>query len=255
MAQLPATPLADCLELRWEVIRTCFLLRDRMGYFIGTWGSVAVRVEDGVLTTPSRMKYEDVKPEDLVVVDWEGKTLRGHRPPNPDVELHRQALLQRSDLAALIHSHSPWASVCACSHRSIPVLTDDMAAVIGGEVHCARYVPAGRDRDLARAAREAIGPDACAVLLANHGVVAGGRDPAEAVVAAQIVERAAMILIQAEALGGATPISEQHWRAERIRYLEQPSLPEQPQTLAIRSPAPSPEPPQMPQPSRTDRTQ
>jgi len=117
------------------------------------------------------------------------------------------------------------------------VLTDDMAAVIGGEVRCARYVPVGRDRDLARAARDAIGPDACAVLLANHGVMAGGRDPAEAAVAAQIVERAAMILIQAEALGGATPISEQHWRAERVRYLEQPLKPEEPQ------------------PSRADRTQ
>ncbi len=244
MAQPPATPLADCLELRWEVIRTCFQLRDRMGYFTGTWGSVAVRVDDGLLTTPFRMKYEDVKPEDLVVVDWEGKTLRGHRLPSPGVELHCQVLLQRPDLAALIHSHSPWASVCACSHRSIPVLTDDMAAVIGGEVRCARYVPVGRDRDLARAARDAIGPDACAVLLANHGVVAGGRDPAEAVVAAQIVERAAMILIQAEALGGATPISEQHWRAERMRYLEQPLKPDEPQSPSVRLPGPSPQPPQ-----------
>jgi L-fuculose-phosphate aldolase len=244
MVQPPATPLADCLELRWEVIRTCFLLRDRMGYFTGTWGSVAVRVDEGLLTTPLRMKYEDVKPEDLVVVDWEGKTLRGHRMPNPDVELHCQVMLHRPDLAALIHSHSPWASVCACSHRSIPVLTDDMAAVIGGEVRCARYVPVGRDRDLARAARDAIGPDACAVLLANHGVVAGGRDPAEAVVAAQIVERAAKILIQAEALGGATPISEQHWRAERIRYLEQPSKPEEPHSPSVRLPGPSPQPPQ-----------
>jgi L-fuculose-phosphate aldolase len=248
MAQPPTTPLSDGIELRWEVIRTCFLLRDRMSYFIGPWGSVAARVEDGVLATPSRMKYEDVKPEDLVVVDWEGKTLRGHRTPNTDVELHRQVLLQRLDLGASIHSHSPWASVCACSHRSIPVLTDDMAAVIGGEVHCARYVPVGRDRDLARAAREAIGPDACAVLLANHGVVAGGRDPAEAVVAAQIVERAAMILIQAEALGGVTPIAEQHWRAERTRYLEQPLKLEEPQPLPVWPSAPPTQPPQAPQP-------
>ncbi len=237
MVQPPVTPPPDGIELRWEVIRTCSLLRDRLGYFIGTWGSVAVRVEDGLLATPSRMKYEDVKPEDLVVVDWEGKPLRGHRTPNADMELHRQVLLQRPDLGAIIHSHSPWASVCACSHRSIPVLTDDMAAVIGGEVRCARYVPAGRDRDLARAARETIGPDACAVLLANHGVVAGARDLAEAVVAAQIVERAATILIQAEALGGVTPIAEQHWRAERMRYLQQPSKLEEPTPAPVRPPA------------------
>jgi L-fuculose-phosphate aldolase len=239
MIQTPVTPPPDGIELRWEVIRTCSLLRDRLGYFIGTWGSVAVRIEAGLLVTPSRIKYEDVKPEDLVVVDWEGRPLRGHRVANPDVDLLRQVLLERTDLGALVHSHSPWASVCACSHRSIPVLTDDMAAVIGGEVRCARYIPAGREQDLARAARDAIGPDACAVLLANHGVVAGGRDLAEAVVAAQIVERGAMIFIQAEAIGGVTPIAEQHWRAERTRYLRQPSKPDEPAPALVRVPSAS----------------
>lgn len=234
MVHPPVTLPSDGIELRWEVIRTCSLLRDRLGYFIGTWGSVAVRLQDGLLATPSRMKYEDVKPEDLVVLDWQGKSLRGHRTATGDAELHRQLLLQRPDVGALVHSHSPWASVCACSHRSIPVLTDDMAAVIGGEVRCARYVPAGRAHDMARAARETIGPDACAVLLANHGVVAGGRELAEAVVAAQILERAATILIQAEALGGATPIAEQHWRAERARYLQQPLNLEEPSPAPIR---------------------
>jgi L-ribulose-5-phosphate 4-epimerase len=242
MAQPPVTPPPDSIELRWEVIRTCFLMRDRLGFFMGTWGSVSVRLEDGLLVTPSRMKYEDVKPEDLVVVDWEGKVLRGRRQPTTDNELHRQLLLQRLDLGALIHSHSPWASVCACSHRPIPVLTDDMAAVIGGEVRSTRYVPAGRERELAQAAREAIGPDACALLLANHGVVAGGRDLAEAIVASQIIERAAMIFIQAEAIGGITPISEQHWRGERVRYLEQPSKLEGPLPLSPR-PLVAPSPP------------
>lgn len=228
----------DSIELRWEVIRTCFLLRDRLSYFIGTWGSVSVRLEDGFLVTPARMKYDDIKPEDLVVVDWEGKSLRGRRQPTADGELHRQVLLRRTDLGALVHSHSPWASVCACSHRSISVLTDDMAAVIGGEVRCTRYVPAGQDRELAEAAREAIGPDACAVLLANHGVVAGGRELVEAVVAAQIIERAAMIFVEAEAIGGTTPIPEPHWRGERARYLEKPLKLEPPQPLPVR-PAPA----------------
>lgn len=224
----PVAPAPDGIELRWEIIRACFLLRDRLGYFFGTWGSVAVRVQAGFLTTPGRMKLEDIKPEDLVVLDWEGKPQRGQRAPTDDAELHRQLFLQRPDLGALVHGFSPQASVCACAHRSIPVLTSDMAAVIGGEVRCARYVPAGRVQDLARSAREAIGRDACAVLLANHGVVAGGRELAEAVVAAQVLERAAAILIHSEALGGATPIAEQHWRAERVRYLQQPFRLEEP---------------------------
>ena len=209
----------DTTELRQAIIRTCLLMRDRLGYFIGTWGNISVRVEDGVLLTPSRMIYEEIAPEDLVVVGWEGGVIRGGRVPTSELEVHRQLLRKRPDLGALIHSHAPWASVCACARRSIPVLADDMAEVIGGEVRCAPHIVAGRHRELARAAAEAIGPDACAVLLGNHGVVAGGRDLAEAVAACQIVEKAALILIHAQAFGGAEPIPEELWKEERHRYL------------------------------------
>lgn len=212
-------PFEDSKALREKVIATCFDMRDRLGYFVGTWGNISVRLGDGLLVTPSRMSYEQVTPDDLVVVSWAGKVLRGERVPTSETELHRQILLERPDLGALIHSHSPWASVCACAHRSIPVLSDDMAEVIGGEVRCSRYAPAGRHRELAGAVREAIGPDAGAVLIGNHGVVAGGRDLDEAVIACQFVEKAAMILVHAEALGGVKPIPETLWREERDRYL------------------------------------
>jgi L-fuculose-phosphate aldolase len=172
------------------------------------------------------MIYDEVTPDDLVVVGWEGGVLRGNRVPTSELELHRQILRKRPDLGALVHSHSPWASVCACAHRSIPVLADDVAEVIGGEVQCAPYVPAGRHRELALAAADSIGPDACAVLLGNHGVVAGGRDLAEAVVASQFVEKAAMILIHAQAIGGVQPIAETSWREERHRYLYKYGKPE-----------------------------
>jgi L-fuculose-phosphate aldolase len=216
----------DVPELREAVIRACLFMRDRLGYFVGTWGNISLRLEEGLLVTPSRMSYDEITPDDLVVVGWESGVLRGGRVPTSELELHRQILLKRPDLGAIVHSHSPWASVCACAHRSIPVLADDMAEVIGGEVRCAPHVPAGRHRELARAAAETIGPDACAVLLGNHGVAAGGRDLAEAVVASQFVEKAAMILIHAQAIGGARPIAEESWREERHRYLYKYGKPE-----------------------------
>jgi L-fuculose-phosphate aldolase len=223
----PSAPICrDTRELREAIIATCLLMRDRLGYFVGTWGNISVRVEDGLLVTPSRMNYDLLVADDLVVVGWQGGVVRGRRVPTSEVELHRQILRQRPDLGALVHSHSPWASVCACAGRTIPVLSDDMAEVIGGEVRCAAHVPAGRHRELAQAAADAIGPDACAVLLGNHGVVAGGRDLAEAVVASQFVEKAAMILVQAEAIGGVRPIAEHAWREERHRYLHKYGKPE-----------------------------
>jgi L-fuculose-phosphate aldolase len=226
MANPAVMPFADTIVLRREVIAACFHMRDRLGYFVGTWGNISARVEGGLLVTPSRVKYEEVQPEDLVVVGWEGGVIHGHRVPTSETELHRQIMLERPDLGAIVHSHSPWASVCACAYRSIPVLSDDMAEVIGGEVRCAEYAPAGRHRELASAARRAIGPDACAVLLGNHGVVAGGRDLAEAIVACQFVEKAAMILVQAAAIGGVKPIPEELWREERHRYLFKYGKPE-----------------------------
>lgn len=226
MSALPVAPLADTTALRESVIATCFDMRDRLGYFVGTWGNISVRVERGVLVTPSRVNYEDLGPDDLVVVDHNGRVIGGHRLPTSEMELHRQIMLERPDLGALIHNHSPWASMCACAHRSIPVITDDMAEVIGGEVRCAPYVSAGHHRELAKAARETIGPDAGAVLLGNHGVVAGGRDLYEASVACQFVEKAAMILVHAEAIGGARPIPEPQWREERDRYLHKYGRPE-----------------------------
>ncbi len=219
MPNPPVTPLEDTTALRQKVIDTCFLMRDRLGYFVATWGNISVRLTEGLLVTPSRMQYEDLEPKDLVVVAWEGGVRRGERLPTSEMELHRQLLLQRPDLGALIHTHSRWATVCACARKTIPVLVDDMAEVIGGEVRCAPYVPAGRHRELAEAAREAIGPDAGAVLLGNHGVVAGARDLDEAVVACQFVEKAALILVHAQPLGGARPIPETLWREERDRYL------------------------------------
>ena len=226
MTNPAVTPFQDTTELRREVIAACFYMRDRLGYFVGTWGNISVRLAEGLLVTPSRIKYEDIQPDDLVVVGWKRGVLRGHRVPTSETELHRQLLLERPDLGAIIHSHSPWASVCACAHRPIPVLSDDMAEVLGGEVRCAHYAPAGRHRELAQAVRKAIGPDACAVLLGNHGVAAGGRDLAEAIVASQFVEKAAMILVQAQAIGGVVPIPEVLWREERHRYLYKYGKPE-----------------------------
>jgi L-fuculose-phosphate aldolase len=194
-------------------------MRDRLGYFVGTWGNISVRIEGGLLVTPSRMKLEEVVPEALVVAGWEGGVVKGERLPTSETDLHRALLRERQDLGALIHSHSMWASVCACAHETIPVLVDDMAEVIGGEVRCSEYRPAGHHKEVAEAARAAIGPEACAVLLGNHGVVAGGRDLSEAAICAQFVEKAAAIWVLGRALGGVQPIPKPLWREERDRYL------------------------------------
>lgn len=215
----------DSLELRNSVIEACRFF-SRIGYVIGTWGNISVRLEGGVLITPSRLDYSVMKAHDLVVVSWDGVKLKGFRVPSSEVELHRQLMIRRPDFGAIVHTHSPYASVLCCARVSMPVFVEDMAQIIGGEVRCTRYVPGGRHKALAEEACEAIGNESGAVLLANHGAIVGGRDIAEAVVAAQVLEKAAMLFVKAQALGGCKVIQPEAVAEERYRYLYKYGKPE-----------------------------
>ena len=155
-------------ELRDEVIRACCFLMD-IGFVIGTWGNLGVRVKEGLLVTPSRIDFRTMIRDDLVLVSWEGRRIRGERLPSSESELHRMLLLKRPEMLVSVHSHSPYASAVSAMRRTMPVVLEDMSQIIGGEVHCAEYTPAGRHRSLAEAACESIGDVAAAVLLANHG--------------------------------------------------------------------------------------
>ncbi len=213
-----ATPLADTPQLRAQVIAACRTLRD-LGFVIGSSGNVSIRLEDGLLVTPTRLAYDAMQPDDLVVVSWAGRVLRGERLPTSEMELHRQMLSRRPDFGAVIHSHSPLASVFACARQTLTVISDEMAELIGAEVGCTPYIAGGEHRAMAAAACDAIGTESCAVLLGNHGVIVGGRDLDEALAANQALERAALITLHAQAIGGVTPLSTAEARAERERFV------------------------------------
>jgi len=218
-------PVPCTRALRQEIIDACHYLAG-LRFFISTWGNISVRVEGGMLITPSRMDYATLQPEDLVLVSMDGEQLEGARVPSSETALHRLVLAQRPDLGAVVHSHSPYASVLACAHRTLPVCVEDMAQIIGGDVHCAPYTPGGRHQALADAAVAAMGQDACAVLLANHGALTGGHTLAEAVVATEVLEKAAMLYLFAEQLGGCQRIPAECVAEERHRFVYKYGKPE-----------------------------
>lgn len=218
MKMEPIAPCMDTPELREEIIQACIFLMD-IGFCIGTWGNIAMRVQDGLLVTPSRIDFRQMRIEDLVTVSWEGKKIGGDRLPTSESELHRLILLHRPDMGASVHSHSPYASAISAARRSIPVCLEDMSQIIGGEVMCAEYAPAGRHRSLAEAAVSAMGDRSAAVLLANHGPIVCGRILAEALTAAQILEKAAMVFLTTIPLGGCVPIPADLVDEERYRFL------------------------------------
>src|SRR5208282_2854075 len=161
------------VDVRKEIIARCLELENK-GYVIGTYGNVSVRVEAGLMITPSRVDYQSLTPADLVEVTLAGEVRGGNRLPSSELEVHRQIYLARPDVGSVVHTHSLFATALYCLHESIPVIVEEQSQVIGDEIRCTRYVPAGKHRALGQEVARALGKSN-AVLLANHGTVSCGR--------------------------------------------------------------------------------
>jgi L-ribulose-5-phosphate 4-epimerase len=200
-----------------EIIQTCLEL-ERIGYFISTWGNVSVRVDEGLIVTPSKMAYDTITNDDFLVLSTDGAVLSGHRIPTSEADIHRLVLNKRKDINAIVHSHSLCATAIACLHRSIPPFVEDLVQIVGGEVKCTRYVPAGQHLKIAQETADTIG-DVNAVLLANHGAMGCGRTLGEALIVCKIVEKAAQMMLMAGPMGTVQNIPDEFVKSERYRFL------------------------------------
>ena len=183
-------------ELRRQVLDTARGLA-AAGLNKGSAGNVSARCGDGFLVTPSGMAYEKQLPADIVPVGLDG-TARGPRLPSSEWRFHRDIYAARPEAGAVVHAHSPFATALACLGRDIPAFHYMIARFGGASLRCAPYATFGTQTlsDHALAALE--GRNAC--LLANHGMLAFGRDLGQAI----------DLAIELETL------CEQYWRACQI---------------------------------------
>lgn len=206
----------DHLELKQQLIETCHQLVD-LGYLIGTYGNASARVPGGLIITPSRVDYGDLVPEDMVTVADTGTILAGTRLPSSELEVHRRIYLRRSDVNAILHTHSLYATALSCCHDTIPVIVEEQSQVVGGEIGCTRYVPAGQHEEFGDETARALGASN-AVLMANHGVVNCGRSLDEALFTCVVVERIAQMRLLT-GVGPVIPIPPEHVASEHDRFL------------------------------------
>ena len=204
-------------DLKQAVIDACLRLQ-AMGYLVGTYGNASARIPGGLIVTPSRVDYEAITPDDMVVIADDGRIIEGHRPPSSETSVHRLILNARPDIGAVFHTHSLYASALSCLHETIPVIIEEQSQVIGAEIRCTRYVPAGQHLALGQEAAATLG-SSNAVLLANHGVVACGRTIDEAVFTAQVAERVSQMYLMTRAVGIPVPIPQEYVDSERERWL------------------------------------
>lgn len=214
----------DCMTYEKErnkIIETCLKLQ-KAGYFPGTWGNVSIRCGDVIIITPSRICYNIMKPEDLTIIDIDGKITEGIHPPSSEKEVHRQIYQNREDIYAIVHAHTPYAmAASAMEIEAVPCLVEEMSQLLGGSIPVTQvYVPAKEHARLGEAAAAAIG-NKNGVLLKNHGPVSCGRDIEESVLTAEIIEKVCQIYLSVSRPDRFCPIPEPFISSERNRYLYQ----------------------------------
>ena len=177
----------------------------RQGLVEGTSGNLSVRVEgDRAVLTPSSLPYDTMTPDDLVVTDLDGNVLEGERSPTTEKALHLACMRAHDDIGAVIHSHAKYSTMFAITHQPIPCVIEEFDIYVGGDVPVADYRLTGSD-ELAEEVARHVG-ERGAVLMANHGLLAVGRDLADAIKVTSLVERTAEIVWGAHALGEIVPL-------------------------------------------------
>ncbi len=175
------------------------------GLVEGTAGNVSGRLADGrVVLTPSSLEYERMTLDDLVVTDAHGEVLEGNRAPTTEKALHLACLRAHPDIGAAMHCHALFASMFAINHEPIPCVAEEFDVYVGGEVPVAEYRLTGSN-ELAEEASRWLG-DRGAVLMANHGLLCVGKDPADALKISRLVERTAQLVWGAKLMGTPLPL-------------------------------------------------
>jgi L-ribulose-5-phosphate 4-epimerase len=185
-----------------------------------TWTSGNVSARDPttgyVVIKPSGVRYEELQPEHLVIVDLEGQRIEGELKPSSDTASHLYIYRQRAGVGGVVHTHSACATAFAALGRPIPVCLTAMADEFGGPIPCGGFALIGGEQ-IGRVVVESIG-DSPAVLLKNHGVFTIGITAEAAVKAAVMVEDVARTVWLALQLGQPDEIPPEDVAKLRHRY-------------------------------------
>lgn len=195
-------------ELREDIIAQCRWM-NATGLNQGTSGNISVRCGDHMLITPSATPYETMMPEMIALMplhgvrgEWDGSL-----KPSTEWPFHFDIMQARGDVGAIVHTHSPFATVLAILRRNIPACHYMVAAFGGNDVRCADFATFGTDALSAHALLALEGRNSC--LLANHGMIATGPDLDKAMWRALELETLAKQYYHTLLLGGPVLLTDE----------------------------------------------
>jgi len=204
-------------DLRKEI---CKLNQELPRYGLVTWTSGNVSGRDPetgwVVIKPSGVSFEELTPENMVIVDVEGNLIEGTLKPSSDVHAHNYIYRHRPDVRGVTHTHSNYATAFAALGKPIPVYLTAIADEFGGPIPVGGYARVGGD-EIGREIIRAIGHSP-AILMKSHGVFTVGLTPGAALKAAVMVEDVARTVWLALQLGQPEEIPAEEVARARRRY-------------------------------------
>jgi len=189
-------------------------------------GNISIRTKDHILIKASGIPYHKVNWEQypprynklVVILDMDGNTIEENSPkPSVDTPIHLGVYHRRSDITAIVHTHSIYATAFAAMGLSIRCLTTMQADVFGGDIPCSAFLD---DHDSIAAAIATATIHCPATLLRRHGVFTVGKSIEEAVRGAVLVEEVAKVGFLARQMGLAEPLSGETVSRLHKRYQE-----------------------------------
>ena len=187
------------------------------GLTTGTRGNISIfdKEKKYFAISPSGIDYFETEPEDVVIMDLDGKVVEGERKPSSEWMMHLIFYKKRDDVEAVVHTHSRFSSTISCMRWDIPAL-HYYVAFAGKTIPCAKYASYGT-QELADNAFEGMG-EGKAALLANHGLITIGRSVKEAFLVAEMSEEMAEYYYRTKSIGEPVLLDEEEMESMLLRF-------------------------------------
>ncbi len=173
----------------------------------GTSGNVSVFTGEGMLVTPTGVAPELLQPEHIVHMSLDGRVDEGQLTPSSEWQMHADVYSGKPSITAVVHCHSPFATILACARKPIPAIHYMVSAAGSYGIPLADYATFG-SKELSAANLKALSTS-LACLLANHGQLATGFDLPGALKLAELVEEQAHCYWGTLAIGGPEVLSKE----------------------------------------------
>ena len=204
-------------ELRAHVLKTALLLPKYNLVWMAGGTVCAHDPQTGyVVVTPSGLDYERLTPDDMIVTDMDMNLVEGKYRPSVALNLWIGFMRTRSELNAVVHTHSPYATAFSVAYQSIPVITETMADWFGQPVPVTRYLSV-EDPEFPTLPIKVMG-SGYAVLLGNHGPITVGKTLEHALERAVTLEEAARTYSITRTIGAPVTLTEEQARASFDYY-------------------------------------